>query len=559
MRLPSPERVESLDDLVARLRLLKAWAHDLSYATITRIVNDRWRRAGRPAGELTTKSTVAGYFTFGRSRLDEELLVAIVSALHDEPAYAERWRDALRAVRGDAAAAVVVDAGASLPPAPTGFIGRRVELRRLDELAAAGGTVVVHGMAGIGKTWLAAHAAHRLRGVQRGRVIHLAADLRGCDGEAPPACPSAVLGVFLRHLGVRSDRIPRDLAGRTEAYRALLREVPALVHLDDAADEDSLAPLLPNTPNCLALVTSRRSLPDLDNASRFRLGGLDAADSLELLSDAAGAGRLDADPAGARRITRSLGHHPLALSIVGKHLRDHPDWLVADCTRPVALALSGGLREAVAQSDRRLPATARRVLRLLALHPGRDIDCSAVAALADITVDAARAHLSALVREQLVELSRGDRYSLHELIRGYAAEVVVFREPASQVRAAATRLFDYYRRATAAAVARLRSDVAPHRLPPGRGLDHPMTDTVEQARRWMADEYPNLLLITAHAAVRGRPELAHFLATTLARYRPADDHGRTPSESVRDRPPHRRGYATVHREASGRRGLGEEA
>ncbi len=551
MRLPDPERVTCLDDLVARLRLLKAWAHDTSYAAITRIVNDRWRQAGRPASELTTKSTVAGYFTFGRRRLDEELLVAIVSALRADPAYAERWRDALRAIRGNAAAAAVVDAWPSLPPAPTGFIGRRAELRRLDELAAAGGTVVVYGMAGVGKTWLTAHTAHRLGNSRRGPMIHLAADLRGCAGEAPPACPSAVLGVFLRHLGMRSDRIPRDLAGRTEAYRALLREVPALVHLDDAADEDSVAPLLPDGPGCLALVTSRRSRPGWENTGPRRRGGLDAADSLDLLRAAAGPGRLDTDPAGARLITGCLGDHPLALSVVGGHLRNHPDWQVADCARPVALALSGGVGAAIAQSDRMLPDSARRLLRLLALHPGRDIGYPAVAALADITVDAAHAHLSALVDAQLVEQPREDRYSLHELVRGYAAEAVDSREPARQVRAAETRLFDHYCQATTAAVSLLRSDR-------DRSTGH-APDTVEQARRWMGDEYPNLLLITAHAAVHGRPELAHFLATTLARYRPVDDRERAASESVRDRAPHRPGYPTVHRRTSGQRGLREEA
>lgn len=118
MPLPDPAQAIILDDLVARLRMLKAESRDMSYAAIARAVNERWRRDGRPDSELTTKSTVAGYFAFGRSRLDEELLVAIVSALHPDPEYAERWRHALRAIRGDATAATIVDTWSGLPAAP---------------------------------------------------------------------------------------------------------------------------------------------------------------------------------------------------------------------------------------------------------------------------------------------------------------------------------------------------------------------------------------------------------------------------------------------------------
>ncbi|HWO58953.1 MAG TPA: hypothetical protein VNO31_02770 [Umezawaea sp.] len=558
MRLPDPEQADCLDDLVARLRLLKAAAHDRSYSAITRIVNDRRRRAGRPGSELTTKSTVAGYFTFGRRRLDEELLVAIVSALHADPEYVERWRGALRAVRGDATAADLVNAWSRLPTPPAAFIGRHNELRRLDELAAIGGTAVIYGMAGVGKTWLAVHAAHRLLRANSSRSVCLAADLRGHVPDAPPASPSAVLGVFLRHLGVRSDRIPRDLAGRIEAYRALTHKVSVLVYLDDAADDDNVTPLLPDGPGCLTLVTSRRELSNLESTVGLQLSGLDPADSLELLRGVAGTARVDVDHAVARQITRELGQHPLGLSIVGRHLRDHPDWAVGDCARPVALALSGGARTAVALSDRRLPDATRRLLRLLSLHPGRDIGHPAVAALSDSTVDSARAHLRTLVYAQLIEQPRPGRYVLHELIRGYAAEMVGYQEPAGEVRAAAARLFDYYRRTAVAAVSLLSPDDGHGGRSPGEGADRRGPGTIEWARRWMADEYPNLLLITAHAAIHGWPELAHFMATTLARYQPVHPHGRAPSESVRGRPPPSRRYATVLRQASRHRDLQEE-
>jgi len=529
-----------MDDLVARLRLLKAWSHDMSYAAITRSVNDRWKRAGKPGSELTTRSTVAGYFAFGRSRLDEELLVAIVSALHAEPEYVERWRRALRAIRGDATAATMVDAACKLPCAPRGFVGRRTELRMLEDLAGAGGSVVIHGMPGVGKTWLAIHAAHRLVDAEPRDRIQLVADLRGFDPEAPPACPSAILAGFLRHLGLRYDEIPRALADRVETYRALVRDMPTLVILDDAADPDRVTPLIPDGQDCFVLVTSRVTLTGLRNATHLRLAALDSSASVDLLREVAGAVRVDADLAGARRIAERVGHHPLALSIIGEHLRDHPDWPIIDCARPVSLALAGGVRSTLATTMRDLPATTRRVLRLLALHPGHDIGYCAIAALTGLPVDSVRTHLGTLVDAHLLQQPSPGRFSLHELLRGYVADLVGLEEPASQVRAAATRLFDYYRRTAATMVSRLGAG-APGSCPPRGGVGpEPAPEAVTEARKWITEEYANLLLITAHAAARGRSGIARDLATTLWQYQRLGPAHRPASEIVQGRSPQRR-------------------
>jgi hypothetical protein len=530
LRLPDPDQAATLDDLVAQLRLLKAWARGASYASITRTVNERWERAGRPSSELTTRSTVAGYFTFGRSRLDEELLVAIVLALYPEPEYGERWRRALRAIRGGMTAAALVDVQRTLPAAPAGFVGRGAQLHLLEEVARAGSVVVIHGMAGVGKTWLATWAAHHLPGGGGGNGrVHLIADLRGFDTAAPPADPSAVLAAFLRRLGLRYDQIPRDLIGRIETYRALTREVSVLVILDNAADADSVAPLVPAGRDHIVMVTSRHVLRDLPDAVHVHLTTLDPAESLALLRLTVGAGRVDADIAGALRLATQVGHHPLALSLVGEHLRAHPDWSLDDCARPVTLALAAGARSALAASVRGLPDATGRVLRLLALHPGHDIGCHAVAAIADMTPDAAGAHQAALTDAHLLQKPSAGRYTLHELVRDYAAEQLGLAEPASQVRAALARLFDYYGRTAALAVSWLRQDRHPKDAGAG---SRSAADTIEAARQWMAAEYANLLHVTAYAAACGQIALARDLATALGRYQRATSAARIASGTV---------------------------
>jgi hypothetical protein len=334
---------------------------------------------------------------------------------------------------------------------------------------------------------------------------------------------------------------------RVETYRALVRDVPVLVVLDDVADAQSVAPLLPAGPQHVVMITSRRRLTGLRDAARLHLQTLDPAESLDLLRRAVGPVRVDADVAGARRITARVGWHPHALSIVGGHLREHPDWPVADCAGPVRLALAGGVRSALTVSCRVLPPAARRVLRLLALHPGHDVGCHAVAALTGTDLSTVRGDLDMLVDAHLVRQPAPGRFSLHELVRGYAAELVSLEERASQVTAATARLCDYYRRTAVAAVRRLEpAGEAGHHgsHAAGHAPSHRAAGTAE-ARRWMAQEQANLLLMTAHAADRGFSGLARDLATSLWRYQRVTEAGCAVSEIVRGRPPARPAPATV--------------
>ncbi|MFF5073497.1 AAA family ATPase [Micromonospora olivasterospora] len=448
VRPPDPAGATTLDDLVARLRLLKAWAGDRPYTAITDAVNGGWKRAGRPAGELTTRSTVAGYFTLGRRRLDEELLVAIVRALHDDAAYAERWRRALMHVRGETVAAALVDARKELPPGIPDFVGRDRELRRVTELAALASpcrAVVIRGMPGVGKTSLALRAAHHLVGRGRLHRVRLFADLRGCAPTGPPADPGAVLGDFLRLLGLRGDEIPATLDGRIDRYRHLLRDQDALVVLDDAAPGHHVEALLPTGARSFTIITSRYTLPGLARVEEVPLGPLRAHEALSMLGRIAGHLRLGADPGIVRRIAASVGHLPLAVAVIGEHLGRHPDWLLADYLKPLpALVLAGGLRDALAASERHLPAETRRVLRLLALNR-REVDSPAAAALVGLDVETARRHLETLAAAHLLERAAGDAFGFHRMVRAYAIERVRTDEPISQRRAALSRLAEHYR------------------------------------------------------------------------------------------------------------------
>jgi tetratricopeptide (TPR) repeat protein len=320
---------------------------------------------------------------------------------------------------------------------------------------------------------------------------------------------------------VPGEQVPPTLAGRIAKYRESLRGRHALVVLDNAYDERVVAALLPGHPTCLALVTSRKTLADLPEAVHVRLDPFAADEARQLLRQIAGAARVDADPRTADRIAELVGHLPLALAIVGGHLRDHPDWLLTDYLQPLAtLALEGGIRAALALSYRDLPTHERRTLRLLALHPGQEWDTHAAVVLTGEAAPVVQARLDALAASHLVQHRGPGRYGFHHLVRAYAAERAAVEEPASRSRAALTHLLEDYMHAAAVAMdAVYPADKGLRPDPPAAARpDVPELRTADGARRWLEAEHANLVAAAGHAAGNGWPVHAVHLAATVWRH-----------------------------------------
>src|SRR5262249_19529753 len=198
------------------------------------------------------------------------------------------------------------------------------ELATLAHLAAASRAttvlIAIRGRAGIGKTTLAVHAAHRLR--DRYPDGQLYVHLRGM--EASPLTATEVLARFLRSLGVDRMAIPDDIEERAALYRSRLADRRLLIVLDDAACEAQVRPLLPGTPGCAVLVTSRARLTGLGGAQLVDLDIYEPEESVELLARVAGPERVAAEPAAAREIVRVCGFLPLAIRVPGARLGARP-------------------------------------------------------------------------------------------------------------------------------------------------------------------------------------------------------------------------------------------
>ncbi len=529
---PDPGQATTVDGLVERLRSLKVWAGSPSYETIKDRVNATWAMAGRSAGEMVGKTTVVDSFRLGRRRLSTDLVIAVVQALHPDVGYVAQWRQALQVIGGESAAAGQVRVQDTLPPDLATFTGRAPELERLRRALAgaqqAGARAVIsviEGMAGVGKTQLAIHAAHMLdRERPFDRVLFV--NLRGFhpDPAQPPADPAAVLDAFLRLLGVAGHRIPHDLDARAALYRRRVGGMSALIVLDNAANANQVRPLLPGTAGCAVLVTSRRSLCDLDPVACLAIDVFTTDEGRTFLARTASEVPAGDDPGAPTRIVEACGHLPLALGLVAGHIRAKPGWTLTDHAiwleeRHRDRRLDTGVELALDLSYHHLPADRRRLLRLLALHPGHDVDAYAAAALAGTDLDTARAHLNHLCGDHLLQQGIPGRHTFHDLVRAYATIRAHDEDRPADRHAVLTRLFDHYLATAAAAMstlhpaeAHLRPEIAPAAAP-APDLADPDT-----ALAWLDAERHTLVAIAGHTAAHGWPDLTVRLSRTLFRY-----------------------------------------
>ncbi|MFF4261007.1 BTAD domain-containing putative transcriptional regulator [Streptomyces virginiae] len=329
-------------------------------------------------------------------------------------------------------------APAMLPPDTVDFTGREPELELLCRALAPDAQstgrprrVLVTGMAGLGKTALAVHAAHRCR--RHFPDGQLYADLRAPDGT--PRHPTRVLRGLLRALGPMDD-VPAadDQDQLVRLYRERTRGKQLLIVLDNASGAAQLGPLLPNTPEPAVLVTGRTALPTVAGAHTVALAPLAPRDSLELLSAAAGPARVASAPGAASSIVEHCAGLPLALRIVGTRIaaRPHstPDRLAGRLADPVTRLRelhSGDLdvHSSLLPSWRALDAEVRSVFpSLAALGPQPFPAAEAAVSLSLPEVEAERL-LEALADAALLEVSGADErgqpcYLFHPLVRLFA-------------------------------------------------------------------------------------------------------------------------------------------
>jgi DNA-binding SARP family transcriptional activator/tetratricopeptide (TPR) repeat protein len=337
------------------------------------------------------------------------------------------------------------------------FTGRRGELDALVQLAAVAGAgadagmvviSAINGMGGIGKTALAVRAGHRVAGSFPDGQLFI--DLRGYDARLAPLGAEDALDYLLRSLGVPPQSIPADLGERAALYRSRLAGTRTLIVLDNAASTAQVLPLLPGTPGCLVLVTSRNRMMGLDDAHFFALDTLEPQEAVSLLRRIAGAERIDGQDAAVAELVGQCGLMPLAVRIVAALLRHQPGLTVPELVerlRGEAQRLTRlrdedrDLASVFESSYNGLPAAEARLFRLLGLMPGPDFDTYAAAHLIGADLRTAEHRLDQLLDQNLLIQHAPGRFRLHDLLRSYARSLPT---PEAEERECLDRVLDYY-------------------------------------------------------------------------------------------------------------------
>lgn len=324
-----------------------------------------------------------------------------------------------------------------LPTGHADFVGREADMDWIHEALTKGekcrpAVAIVRGGPGVGKSALAVHAAHRFGAHYPDGRIYL--DLRGTGDR--PLSPFAALAKLLRATGVDGNGCPGDIDELTQLYRARLAGRRVLLVLDDAADDSQLMALLPNSPACGVIVTTRAPFAKRGGALMRNLAGLGPGDGVRLLARLVGKHRVAAETAAADRLVRLCGGVPLALCAVASRVDARPHYTlqwhlerVADEKRCLDVLSYGSfdMRASMALSYERLSPIASRAFRAL----GCESEARSKAVPQDwrgpagLTRREAEEALEELVDAHLLHVAGRDvaghiHYRLHYLQRAYA-------------------------------------------------------------------------------------------------------------------------------------------
>ncbi|MEH0541747.1 tetratricopeptide repeat protein [Streptomyces sp. B21-105] len=438
---------------------------------------------------------------------------------------------------------------AQLPMDTSHFSGREQQLTELTRCLidgdrpgarAPGAAVVVSavsGTAGVGKTALVVRWAHQVRQAFPDGQLYV--DLRGYDPDEPVSAAQALAG-FLTALGVPGRDIPQRLDDRAARYRTAVDGRRLLVLLDNAVSAAQVRPLLPGSPTCKVVITSRDSLSSLVSvygAHRVVLDVLSPPEAHTLLRALIGA-RVDTDHAAATALAQQCGSLPLALRVAAELVLSRPQDPLAhlveelrDHRRRLEVLDSGdgdpraAVRAVFSWSYDRLPEPEARLFRLLGLHPGPDMDAHSAAALAGETVQRTRRSLDVLARAHLVRRSGPDRHAMHDLLRAYAADLGRRHDGAAECDAALTRLLDHCLAASAAAMDVLypaERHLRPVVEAPGTGL--PPLRTADECRAWLGASQHTLVALCSRTEEPGPSRHTVRIATTLHRHYERSGH-----------------------------------
>jgi tetratricopeptide (TPR) repeat protein/transcriptional regulator with XRE-family HTH domain len=459
--------------------------------------------------------------------------------LADALGLSDQDRAALAGTRSGGAGGVIHATAAQLPMDAVGFTGRAGSLSRLDGFlpsddGAPSALVIaaIVGSAGVGKTALAVHWAHRV--AARFPDGQLFVNL---DGFAlgSPLRPVQALARLLLGLGVAADAVPVDVEEAAGLYRSLMAGKRMLVVLDNARSAEQVRPLVPGSPRSLVVVTSRDRLSGLvatHGARQLALDVFTQPEAIDLLTRILGEDRTGAEVEATARLAELCAGVPLALRIAAANVDSQAGMSAQPVAAYVArlrgqdglaeLEVAGDHSNAVCtafdSSYEALESDTRRLFRLLGLVSGQDVTPPAAGALAGMAPERAARLLQQLAGAHLVEPRASGGFGLHDLLRRYAHQRALETDDEDARVQAVERLLGWYVHTADAAATRLYPGTLRLPVPPIAGSSPSGFADHAEALAWLNAERANLVAAVGYATEHGPHAAAWLLADVLHGY-----------------------------------------
>jgi tetratricopeptide (TPR) repeat protein len=328
-------------------------------------------------------------------------------------------------------------------PEDPGFTNRTYELDHLRSvfervaLAPLALMFLLIGPSGVGKTNLSRRFATQVRDRFPDGGYHVClSDYRTSGGAVDLG---AVFGALLIALGVAETAVPATAAARKSMYRGKMRDLKALVVIDDAEFAGQVSVLAPGEHGAV-VVTSQRKLPELRGECTVALevGPLVGPEGVALIVKQIGAERVEAEPGAAAELVELCEGLPVLLRVVCAQLVLRPRRRLSEiaarlrdtAARSQALERAGAFA-ALDFTYAELPEQAARLYRVLGMMPGTDTSSVALALAIGVTEAETEEGLDDLVEANLVEDIGAGRYSAHAMIRLHSSYLAkrAFSEP----------------------------------------------------------------------------------------------------------------------------------
>ncbi|MFE2142431.1 tetratricopeptide repeat protein [Streptomyces sp. NPDC059456] len=337
----------------------------------------------------------------------------------------------------------------------TDFVGRRRELKELREDIARTGldtlsgrkaksprarVLLVAGRPGSGRTALAEAFVREVGDDYPDGVLRVRLTTPGGETVAT----ERAIRTLLEGLG---EATPPGAAEDelSSALRAALTGRRTILLVDDAADPYQVDALLPDTPECLVVITAEGPLTGIPDVRPCTLGGLDTPSGVQMLGRRIGDTRITVDPRAAEALVEECGGQPAALALAGGWLAAHPKAAVADVAKQLhemPPATGGPLARAFRLVYESLPQPAQRTLRLLPLAPAGIVDSHTASALAGCSVAAAQSTLEDFAGLGLVRHASDGLFLLPGCLAPLIQALLEAKERTAEVQLARARMLE---------------------------------------------------------------------------------------------------------------------